>query len=155
MRGAFARTLCLLLACTAVPAALADDPCADDVARLCPNVKAGSGRVLGCLQDNEPRLSAACHEKLDADALKARRLIEEFGRACREDVTQFCAGVEPGEFRVIGCLGQHQLDISPSCQAEMRRIGEARDRASAVRTACQADVQRFCKDVPPHAGPLL
>ena len=61
-----------------------------------PNVKAGGGRVLGCLQDNEPRLSAACREKLDAEALKARRLIEEFGRACREDVTRFCRSVQPG-----------------------------------------------------------
>jgi hypothetical protein len=70
-------------------------------------------------------------------------------------VTRFCGSVEPGEFRVINCLDQHQLEISPPCQAEIRRIGEARHRAGAVRTACQADVQRFCKDVPPHAGPLL
>jgi hypothetical protein len=70
-------------------------------------------------------------------------------------VTQFCGSVEPGEFRVIGCLGQHELDLSPSCQTEIGRIAEARARANAVRMACRADVERLCQDVPPQVGPLL
>jgi hypothetical protein len=110
---------------------------------------------VSCLKKNEPRLSTACQQRLDADEAKAKRFIEEFGRACREDVTRFCGSVEPGEFRVISCLDQHQSDLAPACQAEIGRIAEARSRASAVRTACQADVDRLCKDVPPHVGPLL
>jgi hypothetical protein len=154
MRTSFPKALAVLLTSMA-GAALADDPCGDDARRFCPDVKAGGGRLVSCLKENEPRLSAACQQRLDADALKARRFIEEFGRACRADVTEFCGSVEPGEFRVIGCLAQHQVEISPPCQTEIGRIAEARARANAVRTACRADVDRLCKDVPPQVGPLL
>jgi len=133
----------------------AEDPCAEDIKQLCPNVKPGSGRVLTCLQQNEPKLSVACREKIQADALKARALVLEFGRACRADVDQFCAGVDPGGGRVIGCLNRHQLELSSSCQAEMTRLAEARERVAAFRAACQADVESMCKSVSTQAGPLL
>ena len=51
--------------------ARADDPCADDMRRLCPDVKPGSGRVVGCLRANEARVSDGCRERLDANALRA------------------------------------------------------------------------------------
>ena len=79
-----------------------EDPCAADVKELCPNVKPGSGRVSGCLQRNEAKLSQACRERLQADAATSRRLLQEFGRSCRGDVDDFCAGVEPGSGRVNG-----------------------------------------------------
>jgi hypothetical protein len=40
------------LACLAATPALADDPCAGDARRFCPDVKAGSGRLVSCLQAN-------------------------------------------------------------------------------------------------------
>lgn len=136
-------------------AARADDPCADDVRQFCPDVKPGSARIVSCLRENAARVSVACRERLDADALKARRLVEEFGRSCQADVNQFCAGVDPGGGRVLGCLGQHQLELSSSCQAEINRLAEARERISAFKTACRADVESLCKGVPEKAGSLL
>jgi len=135
--------------------AYAEDPCADDVKKLCPNVKPGSARVLTCLQQDEAKLSVACREKIQADALKAKALVAEFGRACKPDVDQFCAGVDPGGGRVIGCLGQHQIQLSASCQAEITRLAEARERVAAFKTACSSDVASFCKSVSTQAGPLL
>jgi hypothetical protein len=145
----------LLVGAVAWSTAHAEDPCAADVLQLCPDVKAGSARVASCLRENQARLSSACREKLDADALRAKRLLEEFLRACRSDLEQFCASVEPGGGRVFGCLAQHQLELSSSCQTEVSRISEARERVAAVRKACTADVERLCKGVPPQAGPLL
>jgi len=138
-----------------VPRAYADDPCAADVRQFCPDVKAGSARVASCLRENQARLSAACREKLDADALRAKKFIEEFGRTCRSDMEEYCAGVEPGGGRVFGCLAQHQFELSSSCEAEVSRISEARGRVADVRKACTADVERFCRGVPQKAGPLL
>jgi len=147
--------LALLLGGAVGSTALPDDPCADDVKRLCPDVKPGSARVLKCLRQNEPKLSVACRERVQADTLKAKMLIEEFGRACRADVDDFCAGVDPGGGRVIGCLGQHQLQLSLSCQAEISRLSEAREQVSAFRAACKADMERLCTGVRAQAGPLL
>ena len=140
------------LACST---ALAEDPCAADVKRLCADVKPGSAGLAACLRQNQPRLSPACREKVDADALRAKRLIEGFGRACRSDIEQLCAGVEPGGGRVFGCLAQHQFELSSTCEPEVSRISEAKGRVAAVRKACTADVERLCQGVPPQAGPLL
>jgi len=56
---------------------------------------------------------------------------------------------------VLGCLSQHQVEISTPCQVELRRLTEARDRVEDLRSACAADVQRLCAGVPPRAAPLL
>jgi cysteine rich repeat protein len=135
--------------------ALAEDPCAADVRQFCPDVKAGSTRISSCLRENQARLSATCRGKLDADALRARKFIQEFGRACRSDMEQYCAGVEPGGGRVFGCLAQHQFELTSSCESEVSRISVARGRVAAVRKACTSDVESLCRGVPPQAGPLL
>jgi hypothetical protein len=135
--------------------ASAEDPCAADVRQFCPDVKVGTAQVTSCLRENRVLLSGACQEKLDADDLRAKRVIEEFGRACRPDVEQFCGGIEPGQGRVVGCLAQHQVELSPTCEAEMNRINEARERVAIVRRACTADVERLCHGVPPLTGPVL
>jgi hypothetical protein len=136
-------------------AAPADDPCADDVRQFCSEVKPGSSRLVDCLQSNRPRLSAACGARIDASRQRARALIEEFGRSCRADVDRLCPGVDPGGGRVVGCLRQHQLDLSKPCQGEITRIADARDRVASLKSACRADVESLCRDVPPLAGPLL
>jgi len=145
----------ILAGALACSTALAEDPCAPDVKRLCADVKPGSASIAACLRQNQPRLSPACREKVDADALRARKFIEAFGRACRSDVEQLCAGVEPGGGRVFGCLAQHQFELSSTCEPEVSRISEARERVAAVRKACTADVERLCKTVPQQAGPVL
>jgi hypothetical protein len=135
--------------------ASAEDPCAADVRQFCPDVKPGTAQISSCLRESQARLSATCREKLDADALRAKRFIEEFGRACRPDVEQFCLGVEPGQGRVLGCLSLHQVELSPTCEGEMNRISEARERVANVRRVCTADVERLCHGVPPLTGPVL
>ncbi len=131
------------------------DPCAEDVVRLCPDVQAGGGRVVACLRQHEAALGGACREKLASDTARARRVIQDFGQACRADVERYCPAIDPGGGRVMGCLNQHLLDLSNACQNVMGRLNEARERVSAVRAACAADVERLCAGVPPQAGPIL
>jgi hypothetical protein len=133
----------------------AHEVCADDIRQFCPDVKPGSSRVVECLQKNKARVSSACSERLDASHQKANALIEEFGRSCRRDVDRFCPGVDPGGGRVLGCLRQHQPELSPPCQGEMNRIADARDRVAILRSACRADAETLCRNVPQLAGPLL
>jgi len=132
-----------------------EDPCAEDVRQYCSDVKPGSRRIAECLAANRPRLSATCGARLDAARQKAKALIVEFGRACRVDVDRYCPGIDPGGGRVLGCLRQHQLELTPPCQGEMTRIADARDRVDTVRSACRGDVEALCRDVPQLAGPLI
>jgi hypothetical protein len=155
MRTFLPKALVVSLAVLGGSVALAEDPCAEDVKQLCPDVKPGSGRVMDCLRENEAKLSQACQDRVRAAVLKSRSIIEEFGRACRPDVDQFCAGVEPGEGRVIGCLARHQLEVSSACQVQLSRFSDARQRVKVFREACSADVESLCKEVSGRAGPLL
>jgi hypothetical protein len=144
----------LLCASVASPVRAAD-PCAEDVIRLCPGSTVGKGAMRSCLKRNEAALGEACRAKLDADEASARRFVREFLQACRADVDQYCAAVEPGGGRLVGCLSQHQLEISTPCQSELGRIGEARDRLAAFRATCGGDLRALCAEVPQEAGPLL
>lgn len=150
------RLLTALLLCIAgVSPARAADPCLDDVKRFCSGTTVTRGAVRTCLRRNESALGESCRAKLDADDATARRVIREFGQACRVDLQQFCPAIEPGGGRMLGCLSQHQLEISSPCQSELARIGEARDRLAAFRSACTRDLTALCADVPQQAGPLL
>ena len=56
---------------------------------------------------------------------------------------------------MLACLSRHQLEVSRPCQGELERIGVARDRLEAFRSACTKDLAALCSDVPQQAGPLL
>ena len=144
----------LLLALSPAPAR-AEDPCTDDVKRLCAEATVGKGAVRNCLEKNEASLGDACRAKVQAEKANARRILREFAQACRTDVDQFCPAVEPGGGRLLGCLSQHQLEISSPCQSVLGHIGEARDRLAAFRGACKKDLTALCAGVPQQAGPLI
>ncbi len=150
-----AALVALLLCAAAASPALAEDPCAEDVKRLCADSALGKGAVRSCLRKNEAALGETCRAKLDAESATAKAFIREFAQACKADTEQFCGAVEPGGGRVIGCLSLHQVEISRACQSEVKRIGEARDRLEGFRRACTRDLTTLCGDVPQQAGPLL
>jgi hypothetical protein len=131
------------------------DPCAEDVIRLCPGTSIGKGAVRSCLKKNEAALGETCRAKLAADDAAARAVIREFSQACRVDMEQFCPTVEPGAGRVLGCLSQHQIEISKPCLSELDRVSVARERLEAFRSSCGNDLKSICADVPQQAGPLL
>ncbi|MCC6335351.1 MAG: cysteine rich repeat-containing protein [Myxococcales bacterium] len=139
----------VLLVAAVGGAARAEDPCAEDTKQLCGDVKPGEGRAAICLKAHQDRLAPGCRAKLDADAAFARKTVEEFGRACKEDVDRHCAGVEPGDGRLYGCLAQHQLELSDACSGVITRFGAAKELVARVKVACTADAQRVCRE---HLG---
>lgn len=151
MRAAAATVLLLALASTARAA----DPCLEDVVRLCPGSGLGKGAVRKCLKANQGALGEACRAKLEADDLAARTFVRDFLQACKVDLDQYCAAVEPGGGRMLACLGRHQLEVSRPCQGELERIGAARDRLEDFRSACTKDLAALCGGVPQQAGPLI
>ena len=155
MRPSPSLLLTLGLVALATPLASAEDPCAGDVLRLCPDVQSGSGRVVTCLREHQAQLSVSCQDRLAADALRERKTVERFGRACKADVASFCAGLRPGGGRILQCLAEHHAELSPACQGETSGHVQARERFLAVKQACTADADRLCQGVPARAAPLL
>jgi hypothetical protein len=70
---------------------------------------------------------------------------EKGGSACKADVQKLCKDVQPGEGKILGCLKEHQADLSPQCTAQLKAVKQASE-------ACQPDVEKFCFDTPAGKG---
>jgi hypothetical protein len=76
--------------------------------------------------------------------------------ACREDVQKYCASVQPGQGRIVGCLKQNQANLSQGCQSEMAAVKQkVQEKIADFKQACQADLAQYCKDVQPGQGRLF
>jgi hypothetical protein len=42
--------------------------------------------------------------------------------ACKADAERICPGVEPGGGRLIGCLKEHEDDVTVGCAKELKAI---------------------------------
>lgn len=77
---------------------------------------------------------------------------------CSEDIAKFCKDVGPGR-ALLECLEAHETQLSNVCKAYEERMGGARTESREamrqrmrVRSACEEDVTKFCKDVQPGSG---
>jgi hypothetical protein len=71
---------------------------------------------------------------------------------CAEEIAKYCRGVKPGGGRILGCLNEHQKDLSASCS---RKLEESKKRLMEAQQACTGDMEKFCKDVQPGEGRIL
>ena len=115
----------VLVACTSLAAPLAfgqasepGKPCAADVQKLCPNVKAGHGAILACLEGKQDQVSPACK-----DVVKAK--LDALYQACSADVQKFCATVEKGNGAVVQCLKANKASLSDSCKSQWAKTKPA------------------------------
>jgi hypothetical protein len=100
-------------------AASAQEGCRADLAKFCPQAKAGDGQVAACLETNKAQLSAPCREHV----AKMTELLKEVDKACEEDIHAQCPGVQPGGGRVAACLKQNVSSLSFRCKV---KLAEAR-----------------------------
>jgi len=90
-------------------------PCAGDIAKFCGKVEQGEGRIAGCLRQNEAQLSPSCKMHL----AQVKEALKEAHQACEDDITLFCAGVLPGEGRVLNCLKANKSKLSLKCKVKL------------------------------------
>jgi hypothetical protein len=69
-------------------------------------------------------------------------------RACVADIKKVCAGVEPGEGRIAGCVKEHVADLSAPCQNLLTAT-------AAAAKACTNDVKQRCADARRRAAKLV
>ena len=56
---------------------------------------------------------------------------------CVADIKAKCAGVEPGEGRLIDCVKTHAAEFSDPCKARLARVAE-------ISKACAGDIKENC-----------
>ena len=122
--------------------------CQADVEKLCPGVPHGGGRLLSCLKANEAKASPACQREI----VFVSKAAGEVGKACGDDVQQFCAEVKMGGGRVLKCLAANGARVSPGCLKVVQRMEE---KGAEFKKACGADVSKFCQFVPRGKGQIV
>jgi hypothetical protein len=113
-----AAALCLGLAIA--PSAYAAPSCKADVAKFCPQVQPGGGRIAQCLKQNKAQLSPSCQERIKMVAAR----LKEVNQACEDDLQQYCAGTTPGEGRIAQCLKEHKDKLSTECKTQIADLLE-------------------------------
>lgn len=73
----------------------------------------------------------------------------EVPMVCAQDVKKFCAGVRPGEGRMLECLRKNTDGLSPDCKPAI-----AAGRTNIPASPCKADIERLCPGVEPGEGRL-
>ena len=66
---------------------------------------------------------------------------------CLADIKAKCAGVEPGEGRLIACVKTHAAEFSEPCKARLARVAE-------ITKACAADIKENCADKEKSRGKI-
>lgn len=115
--------------------------CVHDSAKLCKDVKPGGGRVLGCLAENEKKLTPAC-----AGAIRpVKASISGWRSSCGADIDKHCPKTVPG-WHTAACLKKNEAKLSKSC------VDHAKRAATVYAALCAADVKQHCKGVQEGEG---
>jgi len=84
-------------------------PCKADLAKICPGVEPGHGRILACLEGKTDQLSQACKDDVS-------KKLTAFYKACKADADKFCSTVDRGGGRVMDCLKDNEASLSKGCK---------------------------------------
>jgi len=71
---------------------------------------------------------------------------------CAADAKKFCGNVQRGQGAIAKCMREHQAELSPACQSEIKARAA---KAQQVRDDCKADAEKFCKGIAPGGGRIL
>jgi len=67
------------------------------------------------------------------DAIAKNRLTDpvKIARECKSDLELLCKGLRPGRQRIISCLKEKVVELSPACSAALKSAELRRPRGSA------------------------
>jgi hypothetical protein len=100
--------------------------CDKEIKAYCNDVKPGEGRVLACLYAHEDKLSGKCEYALYDAAAQLERAVQALtyvANECGEDLKANCAGIKPGEGRILQCLDKNDAKVSKRCKQALKDIG--------------------------------
>ena len=113
------------------------NPCSEDIAKYCNNIKPGHAAMMECLEEHETQLSDACKEyeaKMERPRAESREpamQLMKVREACKDDTAKFCGGVTSGMGGVTACLRQHKGDLSAPCGDAVKAAGGGEEERTA------------------------
>jgi cysteine rich repeat protein len=102
------------------------DGCQKELDTYCKGVTPGEGRILACLYAFGDKLSNRCEYALyDASAQLERAInaVTYAATECHDDLMSFCSGTQPGQGRLLDCLGQKKDKVSDRCKRAISDVG--------------------------------
>ncbi len=84
--------------------------CADDIKKLCADVKPGASSVSACLKKHDAELSAGCKTHQE----NMNKKSEALHAACGDDMKKYCPDAKPGK-GLMACLHGKAAELSPGC----------------------------------------
>jgi hypothetical protein len=72
-------------------------------------------------------------------------LAQSAAKPCASDIKKLCAGIQPGEGRIKGCIKSHLTDLSPACEDRVLTV-------AVTGKVCKSDVTNLCAGIVPGAG---
>lgn len=139
--------LSAVLAALAAPAfaqapGMGDNCMMQQMAQLCPGVKAGTPEYRDCLKEHASEASAACMGQRQEKAAEDTRAGLRQKSPCMDDVKKYCPGKWPGTPEFSACMKEHRSDLTPACRAFAdKRMKEGHKPGDDV---CVADAKKFC-----------
>ena len=87
-------------------------PCAEDIAEFCSDVKPGEGRISKCLDQHENQLSDKCKTRFE----DVKQEVKEGYETCEDYIIIFCPWIRSGEGRILNCLEENKSHLSDECK---------------------------------------
>lgn len=87
--------------------------CEAEMQQVCPDSLQGDDRRQ-CMAQRMTQFPPACQHIVRQRMVRWKD-AESHRFACAEDLNRVCAGVEPGEGRIVQCLQEHAQEISEPC----------------------------------------
>ena len=116
--------------------------CKADIAKTCPDVTKGRGRISACLIAYDDRLSGPC--KTEVTKISKSRTYRKFvpaslrssdhgpqleaalRKVCTSDIGRLCPGVRTGKGRILACLYSRSGNVSKPCSSAAKQIADGR-----------------------------
>jgi hypothetical protein len=125
---------CLGFMFPAYVSAAEKNPCAEDIAKFCKNIKPGTNAMMDCLEEHESELSDACKDyeaKMGGGRVEMKEAVREekrFSQTCKDDVAKFCNGVNPGQGGLARCMKEHANELSAPCSESVKAMTDERKK---------------------------
>lgn len=109
------------------------NPCADEIAKFCKDVKPGSLAMIDCLEAHENELSNACRAYEEKTGGKRAEMKEDvrqekmLRQTCEADISKFCQ--YPGPGGIASCLNERMGELSAPCVKSVTEINAERRHA--------------------------